>query len=104
MQLEIPGVNNRHYFEFTTASLDIDLPSFDGFCLYDGGVDNKIKQTKVKSASECMEACSNISECTAFAHEAFLAEPDLCDLYRHGPYTHGNGRNNARCYIIPKGM
>ena len=95
---------NLYFFQFTAASLDIDLPSFDGFCRYGSLVRYEIEHTTVGSASQCMEACSNISECTAFAHEAFLAPSDRCDLYRHGPYTHGNGMNNARCYIIPKGM
>ena len=39
-----------------------------------------------------------MNECVAFAYAP--GEVNNCDLYGNGPYTHGNGRDNTKCYIM----
>ena len=79
------------------------LQSFNGKCRY--GSDERITLHSLHTTNdkECAKKCNDTSGCTAFSYE-YNNDGEQCTLYRGGPYKHGNGRPNTKCYLMPKGI
>ena len=55
---------------------------------------------KVDSLSKCQDICLAERNCVAFAYK-FVRQ--LCYVLDKGPYTHGNGFQNTKCYVMTPG-
>ena len=74
--------------------------ALDGWCRYGNNDTDWMQELVVADVDACRQACRSQQDCTAYSwEEGDSTSP--CDLYRGGPYTHGNGRANTTCYILP---
>ena len=71
---------------------------FDGLCRDRSNNRDWLMATTRNSASECRKECGGMNDCVAFSYKT-KGEKN-CNLYRNGPYTHGDGKNNTKCYIM----
>ena len=86
-------------FKLVEAS---QLQVFDGYCR-DGSDDkDSIRTLEATDYQDCYKQCKITDGCTAFAYDDNDPNED-CALYRGGPYTYGNGKENTRCYNMPTG-
>ena len=82
-------------------SLDVDLPAFDGYCLDAADTSDDFRPGHITNdAKGCEEKCKEKEGCTAFS---FTSNVGGCTLYQNGPYTHGDGTENTKCYTINQG-
>ena len=72
-----------------------------GYCRYGKDRSSLIKQDATVSALKCHQDCQASYACVAFSFSTDLQRG--CVLYGGGPYTHGNGRQNSKCYIVYSG-
>ena len=91
---------NTHKIFYTNCCTG--LVSYDGWCGTGDNTDVIIGQTEKDSYSACENKCYEYDECTAFSYET-TADPKYynCQIYKGGPYTHGDGKTNTKCYIRP---
>ena len=87
-------------FKILRDSLDIGLIFFEGMCLDASDEYSLMYETQVDSLSTCLAMCLDSRNCVALA---FQFERQMCRLYDKGPYTHGFGVRNTKCYIITPG-
>ena len=93
----------------------VGMRSYAGRCQYGNDEHEYIGNSKlVTGVMECYEWCISNSLCTAFHFfKSNVNDPghDVCELYKGGPYTYGDGTtdgcgggcNPATCYVIPNG-
>lgn len=82
--------------------IGLGMPFFDGWCRYGPDRTDWMNSYTIKEERFCYEKCETINDCVAFSYDSNNVD-EPCSIYRGGPYTHGNGRYNTRCYLMPKG-
>ena len=83
--------------------LDYLLPSlvYNGFCRNSQHNKDIIDFISVTDVSICNQKCKDTFGCTAFAFNSkTLVGLSNCNLYRQGPYTHGDGYLHVLCYVF----
>ena len=85
-------------FSFLLVFNEGSLIVFDGLCRDGSGKRDWLNAITKKAASECWEECDVTSGCVAFSYKT---EGEInCYLYQKGPYTHGTGKKNTKCYVM----
>ena len=81
--------------------LYLDMVTYAGWCTYGKDKRNWIEPVTANNVSKCKQECLDTTGCVAFSYANETTYN--CILYEDGPYTHGNGKSETTCYIIPKG-
>jgi hypothetical protein len=72
---------------------------FTGYCRFGSSGRNWISHNSAYNVDACKQLCQNLTMCTAYAWQTGDT-PAPCDLYAGGPYTHGDGHANTKCYTL----
>jgi len=83
-----------------TSSPDDSVYVGSGWCRYGSEADiwDLISFIYADHEATCERECRYKKSCTAYAFEPGASAG--CNLYRGGPYTHGDGRNGTVCYRL----
>ena len=79
------------------------FPSFIGNCEDNSDDSYPDSIVSAQDCTECEEKCRKMSMCVAFSLDLPTVN-DNCNLYKGGPYTHGNGKTGTLCYILPENV